>query len=132
MQKRMLDNRDAIELLVNSFYSRVQRDDLLAPIFTNVEFFKWDVHIPVMVNFWETVLLDAATYKGNTMQKHISLHQKTPLTSELFNRWKELFYATLDEHFEGPGVTEAHRRVEAMSGLMQYKIEQSDKKGFVQ
>ncbi len=122
MQKRMLDNREAIQLLVESFYIKVKQDDLLAPIFNNVEYFDWDTHIPVMVNFWETVLLDANTYKGNTMQKHISLHQKTPLSTELFNRWKELFYATLDEHFEGPGVTEAHKRVESIGGLMMFKL----------
>lgn len=122
MQKTMLDNREAIELLVKSFYTRVKSDDLLAPIFNNVEYFDWDTHIPVMVDFWETVLLDANTYKGNTMQKHIALHQKSPLTTEHFTRWKALFYATLDDHFEGPGVTEAHKRVESIGGLMMFKL----------
>lgn len=132
MEKQLLDSREAVELLVNSFYTRVKLDDLLAPIFNNAEFFSWDTHIPIMVNFWETLLLDTATYKGNTMQKHIILHRQTPLTPELFDRWKQLFYATLDEHFEGKNVAEARKRVEAMSALMQYKIQQSEKKGFIQ
>ena len=132
MQKQLLNTREAIELLVNSFYTKVKQDDLLAPIFNNTEFFSWDTHIPVMVDFWETLLLDTATYKGNTMQKHISLHRRTPLTPELFERWKLLFYSTLDELFEGENVVKAHKRVEAMSGLMQFKIQQSEQKGFIQ
>jgi hemoglobin len=129
MQKQLLNT---IELLVDSFYTKVKQDDLLAPIFNNTEFFSWDTHIPVMVDFWETLLLDTASYKGNTMQKHIALHRRTPLTSGLFERWKLLFYSTLDELFEGENVEKAHKRVEAMSGLMQFKIEQSGQKGFIQ
>ncbi|HET9744362.1 MAG TPA: group III truncated hemoglobin [Chitinophagaceae bacterium] len=129
MQKQLLDTREAIELLVNSFYKKVKQDDLLAPIFNNAEYFSWDVHIPIMVNFWETLLLHTASYRGNTMQKHIDLHRRTPLTPELFERWKLLFYSTLHELFEGEGVAEARKRVEAISGLMQYKIQQSEFKG---
>jgi hemoglobin len=130
--KQPLDNRAAVQLLVDSFYTRVKQDDLLAPIFNNTEYFSWETHIPVMVSFWETLLLDAATYKGNTMQKHIQLHRQHPLTPQLFDRWKELFYETLDTLFEGPQVKEARKRVEAMSALMQYKIKASEQKGFIQ
>lgn len=132
MQKQELNSREAIELLVHSFYLKVKQDDLLAPIFNNAHFFSWDTHIPVMVNFWETLLLDTVTYKGNTMQKHLTLHKQFPLTPQLFDRWKELFYSTLNELFTGSGVAEATRRVEAMSSLMQYKIQQSEQKGFIQ
>jgi hemoglobin len=132
MQKQLLDTRESIELLVNTFYTKVKQDDLLAPIFNNIEYFSWDTHIPVMVNFWETLLLGVASYRGNTMEKHISLHRRTPLTPEHFERWKLLFYATLDELFEGENVENAHKRVEAMSGLMQFKLQQSEQKGFIQ
>ena len=131
MQKQPLDSRDAITLLVHSFYTRVKADALLGPIFNNVENFSWEVHIPIMIDFWETVLLDAAKYRGQTMRKHIELHRRSPLLPEHFERWKQLFYETLDSQFEGPQVEEAHRKVEAMSGLMQYKIAESDKKGFL-
>lgn len=131
MQKRLIDSRDAIEQLVVSFYSKVKADDLLGPIFNNAENFSWDVHIPIMIDFWETLLLDVPKYKGNTMQKHLELNRRTPLTTAHFDRWKKLFYDTIDNEFAGPQVNEAHRRVEAMSGLMQYKIEQSSKKGFL-
>jgi hemoglobin len=130
--KRLLDNRNNIELLVNSFYTRVKADALLGDIFNNVENFSWETHIPIMVDFWETLLLGTTSYNGNPMIKHIELNRRTPLTSQHFNRWKELFYQTLDELFEGSQVQEAKRRVEAMSGLMQYKLEKSGTSGFIQ
>lgn len=130
MTKQKLDSRSAIELLVTSFYEKVKSDDLLGDIFNNAENFEWDVHIPIMVDFWETLLLDTASYKGNTMRKHIELHKRTPLTPALFDRWKTLFYSTLDSLFEGPNVEEARKKVEAIGGLMQYKIQQIDQKGF--
>jgi hemoglobin len=130
--KQPLDNREAIELLVNSFYTKVKADPLLGDIFNNAENFSWEIHIPIMVGFWEMVLLDKPSYKGNTIAKHIELHKRTPLTDEHFNQWKKLFYSTLDELFEGPNVKVAIRRVEDIARLMQFKIEQSSKKGFIQ
>jgi hemoglobin len=131
MDKQLLYNREAIELLVNTFYTKVKKDDLLAPIFNNAEYFSWDTHIPIMVNFWETLLLDTASYKGNTMEKHIQLNRRTPLTDEHFERWKDLFYTTLDELFHGPGVIEARKKVESISGLMQFKIKRADNKNLL-
>lgn len=132
MEKLKLDSRDDIALLVNSFYEKVKTDDLLGDIFNNAENFSWDTHIPVMINFWETMLLGTASYKGNTMRKHLELNKRTPLTPVLFERWKELFYSTLETLFEGPAVEAARKKVEAVSGLMQYKINQSALKGFIQ
>ena len=125
--KKQLDTREDVELLVNTFYSKVKQDDLLAPIFNNAEYFSWETHIPIMVNFWETLLLDTASYSGNTMQKHIALHRRTPLTPQLFERWKLLFYSTLDELFEGDNVTKARKKVEGISGLMRLKLDESEK-----
>jgi hemoglobin len=125
--KKQLDTREDVELLVNTFYSKVKQDDLLSPIFNNAEYFSWETHIPIMVNFWETLLLDTASYSGNTMQKHIALNRRTPLTPQLFDRWKLLFYSTLDELFEGDNVIKARKKVEGISGLMRLKLDESEK-----
>lgn len=130
MVKQSLDDRHAIDLLVKSFYEKVKSDDLLGDIFNNTENFDWDIHIPIMVDFWETLLLDTGTYKGNTMRKHLELHKRTALTAAHFDRWKKLFYSTLDSLFFGSNVEVARSKVEAIGGLMQYKIEQLDQKGF--
>lgn len=130
--KKQISDRTDITLLVESFYTKVREDDLLGPIFQNAENFSWDTHIPIMIDFWETILLDAGSYRGNTISKHIELNKRTPLNSEHFDRWKELFYGTLDTHFEGEKVAEAKKRAELMAGLMIFKIGESQKKGFIQ
>jgi hemoglobin len=132
MMKREIINRDDIKLLVESFYSRVMKDDVIGDIFNQVLYFSWDTHIPIMINFWETMLLDTGNYRGNLMVTHIELNKTHPLTPEHFERWKKLFFETLDEHFTGENVTEAKKRVENMEALMQYKIAQSTKSGFIQ
>jgi hemoglobin len=127
-----IETREDIELLVEEFYKKVKQDELIGYIFNNVENFNWDTHIPIMVSFWETILLDSGTYRGNPMLTHIQLNRKSPLSPEHFIRWKQLFFETLDENFVGSKVAEAKQRVESMAMLMQYKIDQSSKPGFIQ
>jgi hemoglobin len=124
MERKLLDNRGAIELLINAFYSKVKQDELLGPIFNDAQNFSWETHIPVMIDFWETLLLGTDSYRGNAMRKHMDLHRRSPLTTEHFDQWKKLFYETLEEIFEGPGVIEARKRVESIGGLMQYKLQE--------
>jgi hemoglobin len=132
MEKMQLDSREAIELLVNDFYSKVKMDPLLGDIFNNAENFSWEKHIPIMVTFWEMLLLGTTGYRGNTVGKHIELNKRSPIGEEHFDRWKKLFFETLDTLFEGPNVAVARKKAEAMSILMLFKLEQSTKKGFIQ
>jgi hemoglobin len=130
--KKEIENREDIHLLVEDFYTKVMADDTIGPIFTETLFFKWDTHIPVMIDFWETMLLEKGIYKGNTMRVHIELNKKFPLTGIHFARWKKLFFETLDEYFTGAKVAEAKKRVELMEALMQTKIAQSNNPNFIQ
>lgn len=132
VDKKEITSRADIELLVDEFYKKVIQDEVIGYIFTKVIKLNWDTHIPIMYQFWETMLLETMTYKGNPMLVHIDLHKKTPLTKVHFDRWKELFFQTLDKHFVGTKVVEAKKRVENMALLMQYKIEQSSDPNFIQ
>jgi hemoglobin len=130
--KKEIANREDIRLLVESFYSKVKTDDVIGDIFNDVLVFKWDTHIPIMIDFWETVLLGAGSYRRNTMRVHIDLNKAHPLKPEHFTRWKKLFFETLDEHFAGQKVEEAKNRAELMEALIQTKIEQSSNPNFIQ
>jgi len=130
--KKEIENRDDIRLLVESFYSKVINNTIIGDIFRETLFFNWETHIPVMIDFWETMLLNAAKYKGNTMRVHIELNRKHPLTPAHFKQWKKLFFETLDQHFIGPKVSGAKKRVELMEVLMQTKIAQSNNPNFIQ
>ncbi len=132
MEKKLLNTTEDVTLLVNEFYTKVKVDELLGPIFNNVENFSWDHHIPVMISFWESVLLGTASYRGNAMGVHLELDRKQPLSAGLFERWLKLFYETLDDYFEGSQKEIAKKRASSMAGLIQYKIQESKKKGFIQ
>ena len=132
IMKKEIETREDISLLVENFYRKVMDDDLLEVIFKETLFFNRDTHIPVMIDFWETLLLKKASYKGNTMRAHIDLNKKFPLKPDHFKQWKKLFFETLDEHFTGRKVLEAKKRVELMEVLIQTKIAQSNNSNFIQ
>ena len=110
-----LDSRNNIEILVTTFYNTVKDDPLLAPVFAHVD---WDHHLPIMVDFWSSMLLGDMRYKGNPFQKHIGL----PITAEHFGQWLKLFMATVDENFGGPKAEEAKSRAQSIAGIFQHKL----------
>ena len=94
--KKDITQLDDIKLLVNTFYDKVREDDLLKDIFNEVIQDKWSIHLEKMYRFWETVLLENHTYYGGPFAPHAKL----PVTKEHFDRWKLLFFQTLNDNFE--------------------------------
>src|SRR5688572_26242033 len=92
--KADITSRADVEQLVNSFYSKVQADELLAPVFSHVD---WPKHLPNMYSFWTFALLGEVGYKTNMVQKHFAL----PIQPEHFARWLAIFNTTVDENFSG-------------------------------
>ena len=117
-----LENIKDIEILVQAFYAKVQKDDTIGYIFNDVAAVNWDKHFPIMYSFWDSVLFGSATYKGNPMLKHIVLSRTEPLKAEHFARWIKLWTSTVDEHFEGPKAEEAKSKAASIKDLMMYKV----------
>lgn len=97
-----LAGRAEIEILVNAFYDQVRSDDLLGPIFDQVARVDWSAHLPKMYAFWETVLFRSGGYTGNPLAAHARLTPLTAMGRPQFDRWLELFQATVDRLFAGP------------------------------
>ena len=110
-----LTTRQDIQNLVDRFYERVQADMLLAPLFSHLD---WPKHLPVMYNFWSSLLLGDQSYKGNPFEKHINL----PIGEEHFSRWLKLFTETVDENFKGEKADEIKSRARGIAQLFQHKI----------
>ena len=117
MQKEILDLVD-IKLLVDSFYAKVQQDELLAAVFNKVIKDQWPKHLEKMYSFWQTVLLEQHTYYGAPFMPHMNL----PVSKKHFDRWLELFFKTLDELFSGEKAEEARWRAIKMAEMFQLKI----------
>jgi hemoglobin len=99
---RDLADRADVEALVRTFYERAFRDPLLGPVFVDVARLDLDAHLPVMCDFWETVLFRAGLYHRNAFQVHARLHAEAALTAAHFRRWLQLWTATTDDLFAGP------------------------------
>lgn len=54
-----------VQLMVDTFYETIRKDDLLADIFNKVIQDKWPQHLEKMYRFWQTVLFDEHTYFGS-------------------------------------------------------------------
>lgn len=108
-----------ITLLVDTFYGKVQQDELLAPVFNEKIGDRWPEHLEKMYTFWQTVLLEERTYFGAPFPPHARL----PIDAEHFGRWLELFTETIDSLFTGEKATEAKWRAQRMAELFQFKLE---------
>ncbi len=117
MKKEILTLQD-IKLLVDTFYDKVRDDNLLGVIFNDVIQDRWPQHLEKMYKFWQTILLEEHTYYGSPFLPHANL----PVSRTHFNRWLELFYATIDELFEGEKAEEARWRANKMAEMFQLKI----------
>lgn len=103
---RDIENRADIQLMVETFYGRVQKDPRLAFAFNTVAEVDWPNHLPRMVDFWETIIFRKAGYKGNPAAVHQALAAKMAQTTEQmrpdhFTHWVKLFSETVDDLFEG-------------------------------
>lgn len=119
MAKADIKTLDDIKLMVNTFYGRVQEDNLIGPIFNAKLKGQWPVHLEKMYTFWQTILLDEYTYQGRPFPPHAQL----PIEAEHFERWLQLFDKTVNDLFEGPIADEAKSRGRKMAALFQVKLE---------
>ncbi len=123
--KEDIKSREDIIHLLKLFYAKVIKDETIGIIFTKIFPINWDHHIPLIANFWESILLDNHVYTGNPMLKHIDINKMYPLEKKHFDAWLGLFDETVDESFSGKVATMAKKRAHGIAGIMQIKIAHS-------
>lgn len=120
--KKDIHNREDIVLLVDTFYKNVALNKQIGPIFTDVAKVDWSHHLPKMYDFWESILFGKAIYKGNPMLTHFALNEQTPLQTEAFETWKNLFFQTVDDLFKGENANLIKQKAQSIADLMHFKI----------
>ncbi|KTD05004.1 group III truncated hemoglobin [Fluoribacter gormanii] len=98
-------NKTHIEKLVTHFYQKVQRDEVLGSIFNDVAQVDWDEHIPLLCQFWNSIMLKTNEYHGNAYQKHVLLKQFVHIEEAHFVRWLDLFQEEAEFHLPA-GISE--------------------------
>ena len=127
---RDLQDRSDIRDLVDGFYRRAFADPLIGPIFTEVAKLDLDHHLPIMCDFWETVLFNAGLYRRNALQLHLALNARHPLRPEHFDRWLELWIANVDEHFRGQKAELAKLQAQRIAGSISRRMAGRSLSGF--
>jgi hemoglobin len=92
-----IQTEEDIKRLVDTFYDKVNADELLGPVFNTVAQVHWPAHLPTMYDFWSSLLLGTTRYKGRPFPKHLTL----PVALPHFERWLALFTGTVRENFAG-------------------------------
>jgi hemoglobin len=109
-----------IARVVHAFYDRVRGDALLAPVFAaRIAEEDWPAHLGRMVAFWSSVALMTGRYHGRPMQAHAPL----PVQAAHFDRWLELFRATVRELTPAAAAAHFVERAERIAVSLEAGIE---------
>ena len=120
--KQDITNGEDVELLVNTFYSKVKLNPVIGYIFKDLLRDNWENHLPVMYRFWGNVLFYTGGYTGNPLMVHKHVNALFPLTAAHFGEWNKLFIATVDELFVGEKADLAKQRALSISTVMQLEL----------
>ena len=97
LTKPDIANFDDVRKLLDTFYAKVLKDDIISFFFNDVAKINLETHMPHLSAFWDAAIFGTANYKGNPILKHIELDKKEPLTDIHFDQWKKLFFETVDD-----------------------------------
>ena len=122
--KKDIQSREDLFELMKLFYNKLLDDRSISYLFTDVAKINLEHHLPVLVNFWESVLFQADTYRKNAMQPHMDLHSKSPLQPQHFETWLKYFKESVDELFEGEKAFMAKERATSVANVMKIKLAQ--------
>ncbi|MCE4025386.1 MULTISPECIES: group III truncated hemoglobin [unclassified Microbacterium] len=115
-------DRDDILVLVRTFYETAFQDPMIGPIFTEVAHMDLEHHLPIMGDFWESVLFQSGGYRRDALALHSAVNAKQPLTAEHFDRWLQLWTETVDRRHEGPVADAAKTQAERIGLSMQRRL----------
>lgn len=117
-----ITTREDLTRLMESFYQKALQDVVIGHFFTEVAPLKMETHIPLIVDFWETIIFDKAKYRGNVFGVHEHLHQVSAFKEEHFDRWIVLFKETVNELFFGEKAEIIKQKAESIATVMKIKL----------
>lgn len=121
-----LSTPEELSQLVETFYAHVAKDDLLAPVFVDQAQVDWDEHLPRITAFWCQLELGIAGYAFQPTQKHTALAAVMPFRAEQFQRWVDLFHATIDAGWQGPHAESIKARAVAIAKAQSMVVKGAD------
>lgn len=114
-----IESREDIILFVDRFYSKVDIDPVLGPIFNERAGVDWDEHKQKLYGFWNSIVFQTGEYKGQPFGPHL---QNMPLYKNEFQHWLNLFIETLDELFSGETVEKMKKSAQNIANVLMVKL----------
>lgn len=118
MEATDIKTAEDVKLMVDTFYAKVQQDELLANVFNDFAQVDWEDHLPKMYSFWNSLLFGTRTYKGHPFRAHIPL----PVTPAHFDHWISIFEQNIDEHFTGEVAEHTKLRARSIAHIFRSKL----------
>ena len=119
---RDIENRHDIEQILKAFYEEAFKDELIGRFFIEVVPLDLETHLPVITDFWESIIFNTHGYRKNVMEVHQHIHSLSHIKKEHLNKWVELFTKTVDESFVGNKATLMKHRAASIATLMDIKL----------
>ena len=105
--------------LVDTFYARVRRDDLIGPLF-NAAIDDWPHHLKSLSAFWNSVMLGSGRYKGQPVPAHMK--HRAQITPAMFARWLGLWRQTTDEMMQPEAAAALQAKAERIAESLQLAL----------
>ena len=121
MKKDVAAREDLIQIL-EAFYKKAYKDELIGRFFTDVVPLDLETHIPDIADFWEGIVLNNFRYRKNVMEIHRHIHELSHIKKEHLDRWVQLFTETVSEQFEGNNAELMKQRARSVATLMDIKL----------
>lgn len=125
MDKKEIESREDVYLLVATFYDKIKKDDFIGPFFLKtISEEEWEPHLQKLTDFWETNLFFVRKFKGNPMKAHKDLDRNFNhiISQEHFGKWLQLWFETIDSLFIGAKAQEAKERARNIASMLFFKI----------
>jgi Truncated hemoglobins len=114
-----LANRTDLEFLLTKFYDVALIDEEIGHHFADLDM---RTHLPTIIDFWDKNLFGSPVYFNNPLTVHQLSHAKSPLRSEHFVRWIEIFCDTVDRFFAGEVAELAKSRARAIADSLDQRL----------
>jgi hemoglobin len=121
MMADICDLADIEKVLVH-FYDAAIKDDTIGFFFTEVVPLDMQQHIPVIAQFWHSVLFGSSGYRNDVMAMHRVIHNKAAIEKRHLDRWVQLFTGTIDAHFAGDNAERMKQRGRSIATVMDIKL----------
>lgn len=102
MNKREIEDKNDIEVLIDVFYDKVMHHEELSYFFTEA-MKNWQAHKVIFVKYWSAQILFTDSYEGSPLHRHIEIDKSfdRSFTKNHFDEWARLWTETVNELFIG-------------------------------